>query len=292
MVEYNERYKRGTHLVDVLTDQAVKFMQINQENPFFMSLQFYSVHAEREPVPGLVEKYDPSTVDPVYASMVEMVDMGIGRILDAVRDLGLKNNTMIVFTSDNGGVKAVSDQTPFRSGKGSYFDGGIRVPLVISWPGHSAQAALCEVPVTGVDFYPTFLEAAGVKAPKGKVLDGVSLIPLLKKHGSIPERPIFWHFPVYQESLAGKADDAHDEYFLTRPGSAVRMGRWKLHEYFEDGRIELYDLAADPAERMNFQHLHVKTTKKLHNALVEWRKATGAPVPDQPNPEYRPAETP
>ncbi len=288
MTEFNDQYEEGTHLVDVLTDQAVKYMQIHRDEPFFMNLNFYSVHTPIVAVPWLVGQHDASVVNPQYASMVQMVDKGIGRILDAVYMLGLRDDTIIVFTSDNGGVKKISDQTPFRSGKGSYFDGGIRVPLVISWHGKTDKSGLCEVPVSGIDFYPTFLEIAGLDAPKGKILDGVSLVPLFKKRGTIEERPLFWHFPVYLQKYAGKGDDAHDEYFRTRPGSAVRMGRWKLHEYFEDSRIELYDLGSDPAERMNFQHLHTATAKRLHTALKEWREATGAPVPAEPNPDFVP----
>lgn len=288
MAEYNDQYKKGTHLVDVLTDQAVKYMQINREEPFFMNLCFYSVHEPLVSVPWLVSKYDVSTVNPKFASMVEMMDQGVGRIVDAVYKLRLQNNTIIVFMGDNGGVKHISDQAPFRSGKGSYFDGGLRIPFIIAWPGHSSKAALCEIPVTGVDLYPTFLDAAGIKPPEGKVLDGVSLMPLLKKRATIPERPIFWHFPIYTETNTGKDDDAHDEHFLTRPGSAIRLGRWKLHHYFEDGRIELYDLAGDPAERMNFQHLHTRTRDKMLAMLNEWRESTGAPIPSELNPEYQP----
>ncbi len=289
MVEYNEDYEEGTHMVDVLTDQALKYMKIHEEEPFFMSLNFYSVHTPLVAVPWLVGQHDASVVNPKYASMVQMVDAGIGRILDAVYTLGLRNNTIIVFTSDNGGVKKISDQTPFRSGKGSYFDGGLRVPLVISWHGKTAKAGLCEVPVSGIDFYPTFLEIAGLKVPEGKVLDGVSLVPLFKKRGKIEDRPLFWHFPFYIESVNGKADDGYDEKFLTRPGTTVRMGRWKLHEYYEDGRIELYDLGADPIERMNFKHINVRTAERLHNALKEWREKIGAPIPTELNPEYVPS---
>ncbi|MDF7822513.1 sulfatase [Pontiellaceae bacterium B12227] len=289
MTAYNDKYPEGTHRVDIFADQAVKFMQVYREQPFFMYMSFYSVHTKLEPVPGLVEKYDPSRVRPDYASMIEKMDQGIGRILNALEQLNLKRNTLVVFTSDNGGIKKTSSQAPFRSGKGSYFDGGIRVPLVIRWPGHVSQA-LCEVPVSGIDFYPTFLEAAELPVPEGKVLDGVSLTPLFKKRGTIPERPLFWHFPVYLQKYAGKGDDSHDEYFRTRPGSVIRLGRWKLHEYFEDGRIELYDLAADPAERMNFAHIHPEKASAMHQMLKDWRKETNAPVPTELNPKYK-AET-
>ena len=287
MVPYNDSYPEGTHRVDIFADQAVKFMQIYRDQPFFMYMSFYSVHTKLESVPGLVEKYDPSNVNPTYASMIEKMDQGIGKIVTALKQLNLKNNTLIVFTSDNGGLKKTSSQAPYRSGKGSYFDGGIRVPLVVRWPGHVAPG-LCEVPVSGIDLYPTFLDAAGAKVPAGKILDGVSLIPLFQKYGTLQERPLFWHFPIYLQQYSGKKDDAHDAHFRTRPGSAIRLGKWKLHEYFEDGRIELYDLAADPSERMNFAHIHPKKASEMHQVLKDWRKKLNAPVPTQLNPAYDP----
>ncbi|MEI6891807.1 MAG: sulfatase [Pontiella sp.] len=290
MAPYSDRYPDGTHRADILVDQAVKFMQIYRERPFFMYLAFYSVHTKIEPIRGLVDKYDPAKVNPAYASMIEKVDQGVGQILKALDLLDLTDHTLLVFTSDNGGVKRLSSQNPFRSGKGSYFEGGIRVPLVVRWPGHVSSTALCTVPVSGIDFYPTFLEAAGVAVPEDKVLDGVSMIPLFKKDGTLPERPLFWHFPIYLQKDAGVNDDAHDANFRTRPGSVIRLGNWKLHEYFEDGRIELYDLSADPSERMNFAPIHVEKAATMLQMLQDWRKAINAPVPTELNPEYEPEQ--
>ncbi|MDF7799897.1 sulfatase [Pontiellaceae bacterium B1224] len=288
MKVFNDRYPTGTHRVEIFTDQAINFMQIHREEPFFIHLSYYSVHTPLEEVPKMVNKYDGSKVNRAYASMIEKVDQGVGLILEALDRLHLTSNTLVVFTSDNGGVCSTSSQAPFRAGKGSYFDGGIRVPLIVRWPGHAAAANLCEVPVSGIDLYPTFLEAAELRVPRGKVLDGVSLVPLFEKWGEIPERPLFWHFPVYLEKYAGKEDGAHDADFRTRPGSAVRLGKWKLHEYFEDGRLELYDLGADPAERMNFAAIHPEKTAAMHKLLVDWRAELNAPVPTELNPDYDP----
>lgn len=285
---FNDRYPTGTHRVEVLTDQAIKFMQIHREEPFFIHLSYFSVHSKLEAVPKMVDKYEESKVNPAYASMIEKLDQGVGLILEALDRLNLTSNTLVVFTSDNGGVSKTSSQAPFRSGKGSYFDGGIRVPLIVRWPGRVAAANLCEVPVSGIDLYPTFLDAAEVRVPRGKVLDGVSLVPLFEKWGTIPERPLFWHFPIYLQKYAGKEDGAHDEQFRTRPGSVVRLGKWKLHEYFEDGRLELYDLSADPSERMNFAAIHPEKAAAMHKLLTEWREKLNAPVPTELNPDYDP----
>ena len=223
--------------------------------------------------------------------MIEKMDQCIGKILDAVEKLGLKNNTLVVFTSDNGGIRKISTQSPYRAGKGSYFDGGIRVPLVVRWPAVIKKRSSCSVPVIGIDFYPTFLEAAELKVPKGKVLDGESLMPILRNEGEIPDRPLFWHFPVYLQNYAGAKDDSHDILFRTRPGSAIRIGSWKLHEYFEDGRVELYDLAGDASEWVNLAAIHSSKAAEMHQVLKDWREDIGAPVPTELNPEYEPSDS-
>jgi arylsulfatase A-like enzyme len=289
MARYNHVYGKGTHSADVFTDQAVKFLREPRTKPFFMHMAYYLVHTPIQGVPGLVENYqDSDGVDPAYASMIEKMDQSIGAILAELKSLGLEEKTLIVFSSDNGGISHISSQAPFRSGKGSYFEGGIREPLVIRWPGKIAAGSTNSVPVMGIDFYPTFLEAAGLPVPEGKLLDGISLMPLLTQSDTLPERDLFWHFPTYLQNYAGPADDAHDPIFRTRPGSAMRHGKWKFHEYFEDGRIELYDLETDPGERSNLAATYPEVAAKLLQTLRQWREATGAPVPVTPNPDYRP----
>jgi len=222
----------------------------NKDEPFFVHMAYYSVHGKHQQVPEFIEKYEnKESVDATYASMIEKMDQGIGKILDELDRLGLKENTLVRFSSDNGGICETSSQAPFRAGKGSYFEGGIREPMVVRWSKRVKANSTCAVPVIGIDFYPTFLEAAGVPVPNEKLIDGVSLMPLLTDSGSIPDRTLFWHFPVYLHKYAGAADQSHDPLFRTRPGSALRQGKWKLHEYFEDGRVELYDLEADIGER-------------------------------------------
>jgi arylsulfatase A-like enzyme len=282
--EFNDRYPVGTHRADILADQVIKSLQIYREQPFYIHLSFYSVQEEITRVPKLYEKFDDEKVNVDFASMIEKMDQAVGGILDALDALGLTDITMVVFTSDNGGVRSISSQAPFRSGKGSYFDGGIRVPLVIQWPDVIKKSFLCEFPINMIDLYPTFMEAARIPVSKEKKLDGVSLIPLMKKEGELPERPLFWYYPVY---VAGTDDQARDPQFLSRPGAAMRLGKWKLFENFEDGKLELYDLAADPSERMNFAAINSDKAEAMHAQLKEWRESVNAPVPTELNPDYQ-----
>jgi arylsulfatase A-like enzyme len=286
MQPFSNQYPTGTHRVDIFADQATRFMRDNRDRPFFVHMAFYSVHSRLEAVPEFIEKYQGKDVNPVYASMIEKMDQGIGRILGELDRLGLTENTLVVFTSDNGGICSISPQTPFRAGKGSYFEGGTREPLVMRWPAKVKANSTCAVPVSGIDYYPTFLEVAGLPVPEGKQLDGVSLVPLLTQAGPIPDRVLYWHFPVYLQAYAGAGDDSHDPLFRTRPGSALRCGKWKLHEYFEDGRIELYDLEADAGERTNLAASLPEKAAELHALLKQWRTATNAPVPTELNPQY------
>ncbi|MDF7806459.1 sulfatase [Pontiellaceae bacterium B12219] len=287
MVPFNDRYPSGTHREDIFADQAIRFMRENKAVPFFMHMAYYSVHSKLEPVPEFIGNYEGKNVNATYASMIEKMDQGIGKILAELDVLGLRDNTLIVFCSDNGGICKTSSQAPYRAGKGSYFEGGIRVPLVVRWPGFVAPESICTVPVIGTDFYPTFLAAAGLPVPKGKQLDGVSLLPLLTETGTFPERTPFWHFPIYLQKYAGVEDDAHDALFRTRPGSALRQGKWKLYEYFEDGAIELYDLDADAGERKNIAASYPEKTEELMALLRKWRAEINAPVPTELNPEFR-----
>ncbi len=286
MESFNELYPTDTHRVDIFADQAVKFMRANRDHPFFMHMAYYSVHTKLEPVPEFIGNYDGKEVNAVYASMIEKMDQGIGIILDELDALGLKDNTLVLFCSDNGGIAKISSQVPFRSGKGSYFEGGVREPLVVRWPTMVKPNSTSDIPVIGLDFYPTFLDAAGIAKPENKVLDGVSLLPLLTGQDGFPERTLFWHFPIYLQKYGGVADDSHDPLFRTRPGSALRQGKWKLHEYFEDGRIELYDLETDTGERKNAADAHPETAARLHRELQAWRTKVHAPVPTEPNPKY------
>jgi len=280
---------KGEYLTDRLTDEALKFIETNKDASFFLYLPHYAVHTPIQAKPEIQAKYidrEPSLGhgNSKYAAMIESVDESIGRIMDKLDELGIAGNTVVFFFSDNGGVKGITSMEPLRGGKGCYYEGGIREPTIVRWPGRVKPGTTCETPIIGIDFYPTILEIAGAKKPNGKVLDGVSVMPLLTG-GRIAKRPLFWHFPIY---LQGKMDGARDPAFRTRPGTVVRLGDWKLHEYFEDGGLELYNLREDIGENNNLAERMPDKTEELHEIMKNWRKATNAPVPRTPNPKYAP----
>ncbi len=281
---------KGEYLTDRLTEEALKFLEKNKDRPFLLYLPHYAVHTPLQAKKAMVEKYRAKKPwngqhNPVYAAMVESVDQGVGRILDKLRELGLEENTVVILSSDNGGVKGITSQAPLRGGKGMLYEGGIRVPLVVRWPGKVRPGSRCDTPVIGVDFLPTFLEIAGVPRPKGLVLDGVSIVPLLEGR-KIPERALFWHFPAY---LQGRnVEGARDPFFRTRPCGVVRKGRWKLIEYFEDHALELYDLESDIGEEHNLAGRNPGKVKELMDLMKAWRREVKAPVPVKLNPRYNP----
>ena len=282
--------KKGEYLTDRLGMEAVAFIEQNRDKPFFLHFATHTVHSPLQGKAELVAKYRhkrPSKAHhhAVYAAMVQSLDENVGRIMTALDTLGLSDNTLVLFTSDNGGVWKTSKQWPLRAGKGSYYEGGIREPMFVRWPGRIKPGSRCDVPVSGIDFFPTFLDAAGVPKPAAKHLDGVSLMPLLRQTGTIADRPLFWHFPVY---LQGGGPESRDVKFRTRPGSVVRYGDWKLHEYFEDGGLELYHLKTDVGENINLAEREPAKLEELHALLRSWRQKTGAPVPTALNPRYDP----
>ncbi len=286
MTGYNDKYPTGTHRVDILSDEAIAFMRRHKQEPMFIHMAWFSIHTRLEPVPGLVEKYMGKHENPTYASMIEKMDQGVGRIVDELDRLGLAENTLVVFCSDNGGIAAQSTQAPYRAGKGSYFEGGVRVPLVARWPGMIKAGSICDTPVTGLDFFPTFSAVAKASLPKDKVLDGDNILPLMRNKGDFPERTLFWHFPIYLQKYNGVQDRSHDPLFRTRPGTIMRQGEWKLHEYFEDGRIELYNLAGDIGEEKNLAQSMPEKANELHRQMVQWRRQVKAPVPTERNPQF------
>lgn len=236
--------------------------------------------------------------DPAFAACIADLDSGVGLVLDKLDKLGLSEKTLVVFTSDNGGTGW--SQEPMRGKKGSYDDGGIRVPMAVRWPGIVSPGTTSRVPVISVDLYPTFLAAAGTAHPTGRPLDGASLIPLLKSSTEFDREGIFWHFPGY---LNGPVPRGRDPVFRTRPVSVIRKGNWKLLLYHEEwqldgGReqldtnraIELYNLAEDPGEHRNLASERMETRDELVSDLLAWFRSTGALLPTEKNPQYDPAQ--
>jgi arylsulfatase A-like enzyme len=280
-------YPKDAYLADFLTDKAVDFIARHKDRPFFLYLSHFGVHSPYQAKPDWVAKFKDLPPagghhNPTYAAMIASVDESVGRVLAALDELKLAENTVVIFSSDNGGVggyvreglkKAgdVTDNAPLRSGKGSLYEGGVRVPWIVRWPGKIAPG-VSATPVISVDLLPTLLELAGGRPPDGQPLDGVSLVTCWTGGGKpAPARDLFWHFPGYLGAGANA--------WRTTPAGAVRSGDWKLIEFFEDGRKELYDLRTDASESTNLAGKHPEKAAELHEKLVAWRKEINAPMP-------------
>lgn len=299
---------KGQYLTDRLTDEAIGLIEKGDGRPFFLNLWHYAVHIPIQAPPALVEKYrkkaaelglDKQQVmiegehfpsehkrhlrvqrrviqsDPVYAAMVENLDTNIGRLMEALERTGKAKNTIVIFTSDNGGLAtsegSPTSNKPLAEGKGWMYEGGTREPLIIRWPGVVKAGSVSNAHVTSPDFYPTLLAAAGLPGRPEQHVDGVSFMPVLRGE-AFARDPIFWHYPHYGNQGG-------------TPGSSVRWGKWKLIEFFEDGRLELYDLEADPGEQSDLAVAEPHTCRRLHAALIAWRAKVEAKIP-QVNPEW------
>jgi arylsulfatase A-like enzyme len=286
--------EEGEYLTDRIGKEAADFVSREKDNPFFLYLPFFSIHTKLVGKPSTVSKYQ--AINPIdgqgsnadYAAMVEHVDDAVGNVITALSENGLMENTIVIFTSDNGGIAYLSRQWPLRAGKGSYYEGGIRVPMLFHWP-NKIPAMRSDVPISFIDLYPTLLDLMGVTPKVNPLLQGTNLASVVlgeKPTGEQAVRPLFWHFPIYLEAYNGIGDDSRDILFRTRPGTVMRKGKWKLHEYFENGEIELYDLSQDPGERINLATLLPEKTKELYNEMAKWRTENGAPIPNERNPDY------
>jgi len=286
MQEWSDTVPPNTHRIDVYVREVKKFIQENKGEPLFIHFSPYLVHTPITAVPEYLDHYQGKINNPKYGSMVEKFDEAVGSVLASLEEEGLAENTLVVFCSDNGGIADIQSQAPYRAGKGSYYEGGVREPMIMRWPGKIKAGSTTDEIVNSIDFYPTFLEAAGLPIPEGKILDGYSLMPLMLQTGGWDSKVQYWHFPIYLQAYSKENDDGRDPLFRTRPGSTLRVGKWKLHEYFEDGGIELYDLSADPGERNDLSKEFPEKTKELHAMMLEWRDRTDAPVPTELNPKY------
>jgi arylsulfatase A-like enzyme len=303
--------KPGEYLTDRLTDEAIRLIRKRGRKPFFMHLSHYAVHTPLMAPQALVDKYERKAralgldqIDPlavgdmhpplhkqhepvrrrliqshaVYAAMVENLDWNIGRVLASLDEEGIAGNTLVVFTSDNGGLSTSEGSPtcnlPFREGKGWNYEGGTRVCQIARWPGVVRPRTRCFTPVTSTDFYPTFLKAAGLPLRPQQHCDGVSLMPLLRGKDALKRQAIFWHYPHY--SNQGGA-----------PAASVVSGDWKLVQLFEDNRIELFNLRADPSEQVNRAAAEPTRARRLLGLLKAWQRQVEAKFPE-PNPDYAP----
>ncbi|MEL7119049.1 MAG: sulfatase [Bacteroidota bacterium] len=278
----------GEYLTDRLASEAIQFVEQHQDSTFFLYLPFYTVHTPILGKEELIEKYKDKAPfeghrNPVYGAMVSSMDENIGRLLDRLKDLNLYDNSIIILTSDNGGLMNVTDQRPLRAGKGAYYEGGIRVPLVMKWKNHIPENTRNAIRVSNLDFYPTLQEI--VKPKKRAInLEGSDLSPLFAEQ-SLTERSLYFHFPIYLQS-SNTITGLRDPLFRTRPGSVIIDENWKLHHYFEDDELELYDLNNDPSESNNLAEVNPVKRDELYQKLDNWRKEKEAAMPDEINPLY------
>jgi arylsulfatase A-like enzyme len=281
----------GESLTLRLGRETANFIEANKDKPFLAYLSFYTVHGPIQTTPKLWEKYRDKAVSaglagerflfdrrlnvrqvqdcPIYGGMVETMDDAVGIVLRKLDELGLSDNTIVCFTSDNGGVSSgdaySTSNTPLRGGKGRQWEGGIREPFYINAPGVTKSGSTSAVPVNGIDWYPTLLELAGIPVPKKQDVDGVSMVPLLKG-GAIADRPLYWHYPHYGNQGG-------------EPSSIITQDDWKLIYYHEDGRDELYHLTKDPAEKHDLARREPRKAKALRAKLDAWLKSTDAKLP-------------
>lgn len=277
----------GTYLADFLTDKAVDFIRRKKEGPFFLYLPHFGVHSPHQAKKDWIAHFKNKAPQgghhsPVYAAMIASVDESVGRILGLLEELKIAENTIVIFSSDNGGVggyqreginkeNSITDNAPLRSGKGSLYEGGTRDPWIVYWPGVTKAGSQCDVPTIHVDVYPTLLDMAKAPRPK-QVLDGESMVGLIQDPKSQLKRDaIYQHFPGYLG--AGK------DQWRTTPVSTIEVGDWKLMEFLEDGRLELYNLRDDLGEQNNLAKSQEAKAKELYGKLVAWRKEIGAPMP-------------
>jgi arylsulfatase A-like enzyme len=279
----------GAYLADFLTDRALDFIERHKEQPFFLYLPHFAVHSPHQAKPDKIAHFEGKPPagghrSPVYAGMIASVDDSIGRIVARLDELKLSQNTLVIFSSDNGGVggyaaagvpigQGITDNAPLRGGKGMLCEGGVRVPFIFRWPGHIKPGAVCEEPIISVDLFPTLLALSGAPAPKDQPLDGVSLLPLLESDGGakLGRDALYWHFPGYLGS--GK------NIWRTTPAGAIRVGDYKLLEFFEDGRLELYNVREDVGQKHDLAKEKPEQLRQLYAKLLAWREAVQAPMP-------------
>ncbi len=272
--------QEGEYLSDRLADETITWMREHHEQPMFVCLWTYNPHYPFEAPSNLIEPYKgkqgPGLKNPVYGAQIEATDIAVGRVLDEIERLGIKDETLLIFTSDNGGWSGATDNRPLRKGKGFLYEGGIRVPLIVRWPGVTREGAIDSTPVISMDLTATILDATGISRKGLQPLDGESLKPVLE--GEKPSRnPLFFHYPHWS---------FHKE---NRPGSAIRDGKYKLILRYDDNSVELYNLETDLGEANDLADELPEMAAKLRTQLVAWLNETGA---GKPSPRTVPKRTP
>ena len=288
-IDFIEDGSKGEYLTDRLTNEAISFIQKSRDTTFFLYLPYYTVHTPLMGKSSLIEKFkkkkgDNGQNNPKYAAMVSSLDENIGRLLKTLEANGLNRNTLVIFTSDNGGIRAISYQNPLRGGKGSYYEGGIRVPLIMKWPQKIKSSSTTNQVVSNLDFYPTIQYIVNPEK-KAQELDGINLTDVLINQKKI-ERELYYHFPIYLQTYKKRIDQGRDSIFRTRPGSLIISYPWKLHHYYEGNTWELYNLRSDLGETKNLLKTNSNKHEELKNKLNQWIKLNKALIPRDRNPFY------
>lgn len=281
--------KQGEYLTDYLTRKAIGYIKDHQKEPFYLQLSYYTPHKPLQAPEKIIEQYKKKDgIDghnnPVYAAMIDVLDNNIGKLMQTLKNTGMANNTIFIFLSDNGGLGGyeyldheannITDNSPLKGGKTTYFEGGVRVPLIVRWPEVITPETECKEPVMGTDLYPTLLAAAGIEQQENYLLDGKNLMPLFKhpNTGFEENRELYWHFPGYPNAA-----------WRTSPVSVIRYGKWKLlkfyEEFYQTGDVELYNLENDVSERNNVAEKYPETRLNLQNKLEIWLQKNNAPTP-------------
>ena len=275
----------GEYITDRLGEESVRFIRAHADQPFFLYLPHFAVHTPIQGKKEVVAAYkfrlrDGLThTNAAYAAMIDSMDQTIGRIRQTLDELKIADRTIVIFTSDNGGRVPTTSNAPLRVGKGSCYEGGVRVPLIVYWPQVVKPNSRCDVPVTTIDLYPTILEMLKQTDVTGHQCDGVSLAGLIRGDGTFPERSVFWHYPHYQHYQQGG----------TTPYGAIRKGDFKLIEFYDDFRVELYNIREDIGEQHNLASTDPEMVQRLRDELHAWRQDVGAQMPT-PNPKYDPTK--
>ena len=281
--------KPDQNLTDLIMEKTLEFIDTVQ-HPFFLNYAPYAVHTPITAIDHLLPKYLNKSSwnghdNDKYATMIENLDRNIGLLIKKLEEKDLFKNTMIVFTSDNGGLFGITNQHPLRAGKGSYYEGGIRVPFFFVMKDKIRSRSTSDEPITNLDILPTLLSTAQIPYDINEY-DGTDLSPLLNEEVETIDRVLYWHFPIYLQAYKINANENRDSLFRTRPGSVIRTGKWKLHYYFEDDGIELYNLDEDLSEKNNLALKEDDQTEKMLQQLNKWWKNTNAPIPESFNPEF------
>ncbi len=296
-----KNYYGDVNVSESLTGATIDFINTNQEDPFFIYLCFWDVHTPIRARSETVAKYDKKLAsanwsrhwNTTYAAMIEAVDTGVGRIIKTIQTAGIDNETLIVFTSDNGGHSGATWCEPLKGAKGSFYEGGIRVATTMSWPGIIEANSICHTPITGVDYLPTFAKLSGAALPKKQPVDGQSIVPLIKGEISLENRSMFWHYPLYlagaQYNQVVPVHSTDRPYWRATPCSVIRKGDWKLMQFFEDDSIQLFNLTEDLGETQNLAKAYPEIAASLLKELKAWQAETDAIIPSTPNPDFNPS---